>query len=108
MSVRLSSSIASGLLFLSTLSVGQDTLTVAAASDLINLEPALAQQFAKTNPASKVRVRFVTGASALLSEQIENGAPYDVFLSANAQFIDRSEERRVGKEGMYRGLGKRE
>src|SRR5205823_9994414 len=89
MSVRLSSSIASGLLFLSTLSVGQDTLTVAAASDLINLEPALAQQFAKTNPASKVRVRFVTGASALLSEQIENGAPYDVFLSANAQFIDR-------------------
>ncbi len=43
--------------------------------------------FAKTNPI--VSVRFVTGASAMLSQQIENGAPYDVFLSANAQFIDR-------------------
>ena len=89
MSVALSSYIASGILVLAQLSVAQTTLTVAAASDLTNLEPALAQQFEKTNPASDLRVRFVTAASALLSEQIENGAPYDVFLSANAQFVDR-------------------
>jgi molybdate transport system substrate-binding protein len=89
MSVALSSYIASGILFLAQLSVGQTTLTVAAASDLTDLEPALAQQFERTNPALHVRVRFVTAASALLSEQIQNGAPYDVFLSANAQFVDR-------------------
>jgi molybdate transport system substrate-binding protein len=61
-------------------------LTVAAAADLSALEPQLAHQFEKTNP---IRVHFATGASAILSQQIENGAPYDVFLSANAQFVDR-------------------
>jgi molybdate transport system substrate-binding protein len=86
MSVRLSSYLAFEFLLFSSLSVAQSTLTVAAAADLSSLEPLLAQQFEKTNP---IRVRFVTAASAMLSEQIENGAPYDIFLSANSQFIDR-------------------
>jgi molybdate transport system substrate-binding protein len=63
------------------------TLTVAAASDLSNLEPGLAASFRKSEPG--LSVRFVTAASGILSQQIENGAPYDVFLSANAQFVDR-------------------
>jgi molybdate transport system substrate-binding protein len=85
MSVRLSSYFA--LSFLLTLRcLAQNTLTVAAAADLSGLEPHLAQQFAKTNPIS---VKWVTEASAILSQQIENGAPYDVFLSANARFVDR-------------------
>jgi molybdate transport system substrate-binding protein len=62
-------------------------LTVAAASDLSNLEPDLAASFRKSEPG--LSVRFVTAASGVLSQQIENGAPYDVFLSANAQFVDR-------------------
>ena len=62
-------------------------LTVAAASDLTDVEPVLAARFRKIEP--KVQVRFVTAASATLAQQIENGAPYDVFLSANAQFVDR-------------------
>ncbi|MDQ2776942.1 MAG: molybdate ABC transporter substrate-binding protein [Acidobacteriota bacterium] len=62
------------------------TLTIAAASDLTNLEPSLVASFHKIDPA--VRIRFVTSASGVLTQQIENGAPYDVFLSANAQFID--------------------
>jgi molybdate transport system substrate-binding protein len=79
--------------------LAQTTLTVAAASDLTLLEPVLQQQFAsaqavgavvrgsaKSNP---IRLRFVTGASAVLAQQIQNGAPYDVFLSANAQFVER-------------------
>ena len=87
MSVRLSSYLAAAFLFLTPfVSAGQVRLTVAAAADLSDLEPQLAQQFEKTNP---IRVRWVTGASAVLSQQIENGAPYDVFLSANAQFVDR-------------------
>jgi molybdate transport system substrate-binding protein len=88
MSVRLSSylSIIFLLITLPTLATPQITLTVAAAADLSALEPQLAQHFEKTNP---IRVRFVTGASAILSQQIENGAPYDVFLSANAKFLER-------------------
>ncbi|MFL6351903.1 MAG: molybdate ABC transporter substrate-binding protein [Bryobacteraceae bacterium] len=86
MSVRLSSYLSTiFLLLLPCFATGQTTLTIAAAADLSTLEPELAQQFEKTNP---IRVRFVTGASAILSQQIESGAPYDVFLSANASFVD--------------------
>jgi molybdate transport system substrate-binding protein len=57
-------------------------LTVAAASDLIPVQPDL--QKAQPN----LRIRFVNAASSVLSQQIDNGAPYDAFLSANAQFVD--------------------
>jgi molybdate transport system substrate-binding protein len=87
MSLRLSSCLALLLLPFSSISVAQITLNVAAAADLISLQPALTTSFAKSAP--QIRVRFVTGASGLLAQQIENGAPYDVFLSANAQFVDR-------------------
>jgi molybdate transport system substrate-binding protein len=89
MSVSLSSSLT--LFFLATgLAVAQNTLTVAAASDLSMLGPELAQGFEKTNPTgSTIKVTFVNQASGMLAQQIENGAPYDVFLSANAQFVDR-------------------
>ena len=57
-------------------------LTVAAASDLSPLQPALE----KAQP--NLQIRFVNAASSALSQQIDNGAPYDVFLSANSQFVD--------------------
>jgi molybdate transport system substrate-binding protein len=57
-------------------------LTVATASDLSPVQPAL--QKAQPN----LQIRFVNAASSVLSQQIENGAPYDVFLSANSQFVD--------------------
>jgi molybdate transport system substrate-binding protein len=57
-------------------------LTVAAAADLAPLQPALR----KYEPN---RLRFVIASSAVLSQQIENGAPYDIFLSANAAYVDR-------------------
>jgi molybdate transport system substrate-binding protein len=62
-------------------------LTVAAASDLTNVQSDLAATFRKFEPT--VQVRFVNGASAMLAQQIDSGAAYDVFLSANAAFIDR-------------------
>lgn len=65
----------------------QSILTVAAASDLTKLEPVLDRAFYETN--SGVRVRWVNAASAILSQQIEHGAPYDVFMSANVQYIDK-------------------
>ncbi len=99
MSVQLSSCLVAFLLTFSPLAPAQTTLTVAAASDLTNLEPQLTDAFRKNEPIrrdepaslseAKIQISFVTGASAMLTQQIENGAPYDVFLSANAQFVDR-------------------
>ncbi len=86
MSARLSSCLLLFFLLLSTESVGQTTLTVAAAADLAPLQPALTSSFGKNDPG--VTLKWVTGASAALRQQIENGAPYDVFLSANAQYVD--------------------
>lgn len=87
MSLRLSSSLAAGVVLVASICVGQITLTVAAASDLIDLEGLLATSFNKANPGTKIS--WVTASSAILAQQIENGAPYDVFLSANAQYVER-------------------
>lgn len=88
MSMRLSSSLAFLLLrlLLAQLCSAQSTLTVAAAADLSALEPVLTRAFEKTNPT--IQVRFVNGASAALAQQIQQGAPFDVFLSANIDLVD--------------------
>ncbi|HLH04421.1 MAG TPA: molybdate ABC transporter substrate-binding protein [Bryobacteraceae bacterium] len=86
MSRILSSSL---LLFLSIsvpLCVAQQTLTVATAADLAPLQPDLLKLYP--------HLRFVTSASAILMQQIENGAPYDVFLSANAAYVDQLAQKR--------------
>jgi molybdate transport system substrate-binding protein len=62
------------------------TLTVAAAADLVSVEPAIASSFKRVYP--RIGLRFVTAASGVIRQQIENGAPYDVFLSANARYLD--------------------
>jgi molybdate transport system substrate-binding protein len=59
-------------------------LLVAAAADLAPLEAPLARAFER---ASGLRVRFVLGASGMLTRQIEQGAPYDVFLSASEKYV---------------------
>jgi molybdate transport system substrate-binding protein len=59
-------------------------LLVAAAADLTDVEPAVQQAFARL---TGVRIRFILGASGMLTRQIEQGAPYDVFLSANERFV---------------------
>lgn len=55
-------------------------ISVAAAADLSIVLPEIAQAFEKT---SGVSVRLSFGASGALTQQIENGAPFDVFLSAD-------------------------
>ena len=55
-------------------------LTVAAASDLAPLEARLASGFERR---TGVRPRFSFGSSGTLARQIENGAPFDVYLSAD-------------------------
>jgi molybdate transport system substrate-binding protein len=56
-------------------------LIVAAASDLAPLTGALEKGF------TGAHVRFTLASSGSLAHQIENGAPFDVFLSANDQYV---------------------
>jgi molybdate transport system substrate-binding protein len=67
-------------------SAGAASLTIAAAADISSAESALTSSFKKAFPEDSVR--FVFAASGALAQQIENGAPYDVFLSANETFVD--------------------
>jgi molybdate transport system substrate-binding protein len=63
-------------------------LIVAAASDLAPLSSALAQGFERApNTAAQTKVRFTFAASGSLAQQIENGAPFDVFLSADERLV---------------------
>jgi len=59
-------------------------LLVAAAADLTVIEQPVNELFHK---ATGRHVRFVLGASGMLAQQIEQGAPFDVFLSANERFV---------------------
>lgn len=59
-------------------------LTVAAAADLAPAQQELSDSFQRL---TGITLSFVTGASGMLSRQIENGAPFDVFLSANRKFV---------------------
>ena len=59
-------------------------VSVAAAANLVFVLEPLNAEFAKTHP--DVAVTCETGASGSLVSQIDNGAPYDVFLSADLDY----------------------
>ena len=65
-------------------------LTVAAASDLTPAFEAIGREFESTY---KTKVTFVFGSTGLLTRQIENGAPFDVFAAANVSYIDQLEQK---------------
>jgi molybdate transport system substrate-binding protein len=77
------------LLPLSTSSVAMQTLTVAAASDLQGALPPIAVRFEK-DTGWKVSMTF--GSSGTFFSQIQNGAPFDVFLSADIDYPRRLEQ----------------
>ena len=64
-----------------------ERITVAAAADLQFALPEIIRQFAAANP--RVEVSSVYGSSGNFYSQIRNGAPFDVFLSADAQYPGR-------------------
>jgi molybdate transport system substrate-binding protein len=73
------------LLFLLPLAAwAGDTLVIAAAANFVYVLDPLNAQFKKLEPATDVTV--VTGSSGNLVAQIKNGAPFDLFLSADMQF----------------------
>lgn len=60
-------------------------LRIAAASDLTEAFGALAPKFEQE---ANVKVTLTFGSSGLLSKQIAEGAPFDLFASANAQYVE--------------------
>ena len=64
----------------------QPELIVAAAANLTNVSSEIGERFtARTG----VRVIFTFGATADLAKQIENGAPFDVFVAADTFNVER-------------------
>jgi molybdate transport system substrate-binding protein len=61
------------------------TITVAAASDLI---PAFDKVGERFNEETDYTVEFTFGSSGLLAQQVEAGAPVDVYVSANELYVD--------------------
>ena len=66
-------------------SVDPIPLRIAAASDLTKAFGEIGLKFEKE---TGVKTEFVFGASGLLEKQLENGAPFDVFASANEAYVD--------------------
>lgn len=59
-------------------------LLVAAAADLALAQEPVAEAVRRE---AGMKVRFVLGSSGMLARQIEQGAPYDLYLSANERFV---------------------
>lgn len=70
-----------------SLATQASALTVAAASSLRLAMPPLTEAFEQRHPDTSVTVIF--GASGKLATQIFNGAPYDLFLSADTGYPER-------------------
>src|SRR5690348_1404340 len=65
-------------------------LTVAAAADLTPAFEELGRAFESTY---KTKVVFVFGSTGLLTKQIENGAPVDLFAAASMSYIDELDQK---------------
>lgn len=72
------------------------TLTVFAAASLTDAFGEIAEDFEEQNPGVKVRASFA--GSSTLAAQIQQGAPADVFASADEAQMDN-----VGQEGLIAG-----
>jgi molybdate transport system substrate-binding protein len=77
------------------------TLTILAASSLTDAFGELAKTFEKQNPCAEVRTSF--GASSEMLAQIQQGAPADVFASADQENMDTAIKRGLvaGKPGIF-------
>ena len=67
---------------------GQETITVFAAASLTDALEKLARQYNESTETQEAKVRFSFAASSTLARQIEAGAPADIFISANDEWMD--------------------
>lgn len=73
------------LIFLN-ISLFANTINIAVAANVSYAIEDLIKEFNKMNPDTKVIVTL--GSSGKLTAQIKNGAPYDIFMSANMKYPD--------------------
>ncbi|WP_020560616.1 molybdate ABC transporter substrate-binding protein [Thiofilum flexile] len=71
-------------IMLSTASAGAEDLTIAAAADLKFALEDIKAAYRAANPNDQVTITF--GSSGKLSTQIEQGAPFDLFFSADIKY----------------------
>lgn len=72
------------LLAIQTLSLlAQPKITVAVAA---NMQYTMQELIAEFNKTDKTKIDVVLGASGKLTQQIQNGAPFDIFISADKEF----------------------
>jgi molybdate transport system substrate-binding protein len=71
----------------------EQELTVSAAASLTSAFPEIGKRFEGTNPGTKVIFNFA--ASGPLLQQIEQGAPVDVFASADQKTMDQAREKNL-------------
>jgi len=88
-----------GIVIFATLAFAQEQLTVAAAADLQGVLKNVAARFEKQT-GNKVEPSF--GSSGTFFSQIQNGAPYDVFFSADMDYPKKLEaEELVEPDSLY-------
>jgi molybdate transport system substrate-binding protein len=76
-----------------TVSAHAGDINLSAAASLKDTLSELADTFAKNNPGVKFLNNF--GASGAVAKQIENGAPADMFFSANLEWMDYLKEKKM-------------
>ena len=88
-----------GLVILSFIkpSQGNDSLNIAVASNFNSTLEKISFQYKKKE---KVKINIISGSSGILFAQIVNGAPYDIFFSA-----DRDRPEKLDSNGLTRARG---
>jgi molybdate transport system substrate-binding protein len=82
--VKRSVFLALGLVMAVAFAGAQEKVRVAAAANVSSVAAKLSSAFERNYP--QYRLEFIFGASGALVTQIMNGAPYQVFLSADSEF----------------------
>jgi molybdate transport system substrate-binding protein len=86
------------VVFLSTNCYGQGKILVAAASDLKFALDSVISVFKKSNSGT---VEVTYGSSGKLFEQISNGAPFDIFFSADIEYPNKLKEKGLTASDIY-------
>ena len=82
----------------------QGGILIAAASDLKFALDSMSTAFSRNNPGS---IRITYGSSGKLFEQISNGAPFDIFFSADITYPAQLKEKGLGDSEVYAyGVGR--
>jgi molybdate transport system substrate-binding protein len=76
-----------------------DTLSIAAAADLRFSFDDLVKQFEQKNTAVKINVTY--GSSGNFFAQLQNGAPFDLFFSADVAYPCKLAEKGLGVDDVF-------